>query len=262
MIISWESYDQAGFAERLRTASQRALLLDYDGTLAPFHIDRYQAVPYPGVRELLDEILDSNTTRLIIVSGRQISDLPPLLGLRRLPELWGSHGWERRWPDGRIEHAALDARAQQGLDEARAWLATEHLIERSENKPFSVALHWRGLSPFEMADLQARALAAWQPIAERSGLDPHQFDGGIELRAPGRTKGHAVTTILSELQPDAFTAYLGDDQTDEDAFRALGSQGLSALVRTQLRPTAAHLWLQPPEELLAFLQLWLRATQA
>jgi trehalose-6-phosphatase len=51
-------------------------------------------------------------------------------------------------------------------------------------------------------------------------------------------------------------AYLGDDLTDEDAFRALKGKGLSVLVRKESRTTEADCWLKPPDELLDFLKKW------
>jgi trehalose-phosphatase len=69
----------------VRTARHRALLLDYDGTLAPFQIDPARAEPYPGVREAIATILAAGHTRLAIVTGRAIRDLVPLLRLDPLP---------------------------------------------------------------------------------------------------------------------------------------------------------------------------------
>jgi trehalose-phosphatase len=94
---------------------------------------------------------------------------------------------------------------------------------------------------------------AWTPLAERGALELHPFDGGLELRVPGRDKGFAVRRIFADLDEGAAVAYLGDDRTDEDAFRALDGRGLSVLVRREPRPTAAELRLEPPEELLQFL---------
>ena len=51
-------------------------------------------------------------------------------------------------------------------------------------------------------------------------------------------------------------AYLGDDLTDEDAFKAVEGRGLGILVRKQWRSTAAAAWLKPPEELIRFLERW------
>jgi len=50
---------------------------------------------------------------------------------------------------------------------------------------------------------------------------------------------------------------LGDDRTDEDAFKSIKGRGLGVLVREAFRPTYADVWIKPPEELLAFLARWL-----
>lgn len=69
-------------------------------------------------------------------------------------------------------------------------------------------------------------------------------------------KGRAVCALLEEVPPGVPVAYAGDDETDEDAFRALGERGLSFLVGVAPRCTAAKFWLSPPEEVLAFLRRW------
>lgn len=244
------------FLDQVRMAEQRALLLDYDGTLAPFHVRRDQALPYPGVREIIGAMLRAGHTRLVVISGRWTQDLIPLLGLDQIPEIWGSHGWERLRPDGSYEPAELDERTLNALGQAYAWAGTQGLAERCERKPASLALHWRGLAPEAAADLREQALAAWSPFVQEAGLVVSPFDGGVELRVPGRDKGFAVRAILAELGADVVVAYLGDDLTDEDAFRAIKGVGLGGLVRAEFRPTAANIWLLPPEELLDFLRQW------
>ena len=72
----------------------------------------------------------------------------------------------------------------------------------------------------------------------------------------GVNKGRAVSSILDEYGEGVATAYLGDDNTDEDAFTALGERGLSVLACRELRETGADVWIRPPEELLAFLEDW------
>jgi len=244
------------FWRSLKEAPQRALLLDYDGTLAPFREERDQAVPSPGVREELEAILSEGSTRMVIISGRSIEDLLPLLGLEHPPEIWGCHGWERLLPDGGHEIGDLPEGAAEALDEAEGRLLRAGHAERCERKPVSVAFHWRGLDPEKIARLENEISRAWTPLAERGGLELHPFDGGLELRVPGRDKGSAVRRVLADLEKGAAVAYLGDDLTDEDAFRALEGRGMSVLVRREPRPSAAGLRLEPPEELLEFLCQW------
>jgi hypothetical protein len=74
-----ESADYSEFFQTLPAAKQRVLMLDYDGTVAPFSRDRRKASPYPAVPELLAEIMGTCSTRLIILSGRSARDIPRVL---------------------------------------------------------------------------------------------------------------------------------------------------------------------------------------
>ncbi len=244
------------FWKHIEAAPGKVLFLDYDGTLAPFRENRHDAIPYPGVREVLEKILDSGGCRVVLISGRYTKDLPPLLGLKKLPEIWGSHGLERLFPNGHYDIAALSDEEVRGLAEADELVIKAGLGRQSEQKPGCLALHWRGLDENIRVQLISHVEEKLAPLARETGLVLKEFDGGLELCAPGRNKGDAVRTVLSEENPDAMCAYLGDDLTDEDAFKALEGRGLGILVREQLRATAARAWLKPPGELLQFLERW------
>lgn len=251
----------ADFFGRLRTAPARALLLDYDGTLAPFHIQPEVATPYPGVREILDAIMEHGGTRVVIVSGRWTIDLIPLLSLKRLPEIWGSHGWEQLKPDGEYAVARVQEEALRQLVEANDWTrAIEAMGGRCELKPGGLAIHWRGLAPGQIANIRRQVSENWRTRELQKNLVWHDFDGGIELRAPGRNKGYAVDAVLADMPADAAVAYLGDDLTDEDAFQAIRGRGIGVLVRPEFRASRADFWLRPPQELLDFLRRWQAAT--
>jgi trehalose 6-phosphate phosphatase len=247
------------FIERLKSVSSRVLLLDYDGTLAPFHFDRSQAFPYSEVPGLLLQIIQQGT-RVVLVSGRRATELVLLCGLDPHPEIWGSHGLERLLPDGTYEVAPLPREQRAGLELAAKSLRSHDLEPRIEEKPGGIAVHWRGLSHADAEKVRKQVMQLWAPLLADCGLTLLKFDGGVELRTPSKNKGDAVRTILSETGPNSAIAYLGDDQTDEDAFRALKGRGLAVLVRAESRLTAADVWLRPPDELLGFLKEWLRAS--
>src|ERR1022692_2373554 len=65
------------------------LLLDYDGTLAPFRVNRFTARPWAGMRELLAEIQRQGRTRMMVITGRPAEEIAPLLGLTPALEVWG-----------------------------------------------------------------------------------------------------------------------------------------------------------------------------
>ena len=249
--------DLAAFYERVADAPGRVLMLDYDGTLAPFHVEPARAVPYPEVAAAVERIVGGEATRVVIVSGRPADEVPPLLSLSKRPEIWGSHGWERLLPDGRRVVEQPDSRARGAL--AAAVERVADLLQdgaRLERKLASVALHGRGLPDRAVEDLKARAGRAWQPFAAEGVVEILTFDGGLELRSVGCNKQYAVKAVLAETPNDHAIAYLGDDVTDEDAFRAIKTRGLGVLVRPEFRETQADVWLKPPQELVEFLLHW------
>ena len=245
-----------GFWKELGTSRRCVLMLDYDGTLAPFKVDRGKAFPYEGVEEVLQEILQGTDTRVVVVSGRWTKDLTGLLNLSPRPEMFGSHGLERLWPDGRYEVLALDERAVAGLAEIDAMAIQDGIEDRIERKPGCLALHWRGLEPRDVRKLRGIVEDVWSKIASASGLRVAGFNGGMEIRAPDRDKGDVVRTVLQDEPEGALSAYLGDDRTDEDAFGAIKENGLGILVAGEARPTKASVRLTPPGDVLAFLRTW------
>jgi trehalose-phosphatase len=246
------------FVGKLETAARSALLLDYDGTLAPLVEDRHAAIPYPQVVPLLQRLMKCERTRVVIVSGRPVAEVVALLCLQPTPEIWGAHGLERLLPDGTFIPGKLDRRSARAIERALEWASTQGLADRIERKPGGVALHWRGMDAQAAEELSQQAMAALLPLTRASRLSLSEFDGGLELRVRTCNKGHVVEQVAREMD-GAPIAYLGDDRTDEDAFRALQGRGLSLLVRPELRPTVAEGWIRPPEELADFLAMWLRA---
>ncbi|HMF10179.1 MAG TPA: trehalose-phosphatase [Thermoanaerobaculia bacterium] len=244
------------FFERLAGAPRRALLLDLDGTLAPFSADRTRARPHPAAREELLLLLAARASRVAIVSGRGAREVRSLLDLAPAPEIWGSHGLERLEPDGAYRVAALSASARARIDEAATWAQAQGFSALLERKPVGLALHARGAGPGEFDRAREAAVALWNAPLREAGLEPLEFDGGIEWRPAGGHKGQVVATVLAQEGPGAAVAYLGDDRTDEDAFAALQGLGLAVLVRSSPRPTAANLWIEPPEGLVEFLARW------
>ena len=278
----------AEFLQLLAHAPAALLVLDYDGTLAPFQRERMEARPYPGVLERLQRLERvqrlSDPTDLrcgfVLLSGRPAGEVAELLRPLEGFAVHGAHGLELRRADGSrqlqplatADAAALEV-AQKQMEAALQTAALPGV--ELECKPGGVALHWRGLAaaaaeaqqeyPAAIATLAAMAHQLWEPLLAGSSLRLLPFDGGLELRVTRPNKGDALRTILHGLPEKACVAYLGDDQTDEDAFLALqaaGARGLGVLVRTEWRPTAAHAWLEPPEGLLAFLDAYLDAYSA
>jgi trehalose-phosphatase len=253
------------FFSHFNAATHTLLMLDYDGTLADFRVNRYTAHPWLGVRELLSLIQSLKTTRIVIVTGRPPREIQPLLALATPVEVWGLHGAERLFPDGHSELEEASPAARAKLDELTALLQRDSFGGLFEGKPNAVVMHWRGVSRRDAREIETRTRELFEPATKIEGMQLLAFERGLELRT-GRNKGDAVAAVIAEMMPAATepfpAAYLGDDFTDEAAFRVMNNATgphLTALVRRKVRETAADLWLQPPEELRAFLEKWVEA---
>jgi trehalose 6-phosphate phosphatase len=256
---SWrlDSAELSEFFERLQAAPESALLLDYDGTLAPFQIQREQAYPYPEVVPILERIVRGTKSRVAVISGRPVRELKHLLGSLNHLEMWGSHGLERVQSDGRYEQVKVHWRAAELLSNAREWAIECNFIRLAEIKPGGIAIHWRGMSEADAREVEASILRGWERLSQSGELKLLKFELGIELRVSRPDKGDAVAAIIEASSPLAQIAYLGDDLTDEDSFRVLNGRGLTVLVRPEYRETAAKAWLKPPVQLVRFLEQWL-----
>lgn len=240
-----------GFFSDLARAKARLLVLDYDGTLAPFAARRQDAQLYPGIAPLLDTVMGRGTEIAFITGrpARELADRLPFSGV----EIFGAHGYEHLEANGALIQKRLPAPIEATLSEMTQILMSSGYGQALERKHGMLAIHWRNEEP--------RTRRALEELGEQlrgrllAGMQVLPFDGGLEFRATGHHKGTALADLLGR-HPGAQVAYLGDDTTDEDAFAALPPEGLGVLVRPDLRATRAHLWLSPPEELRGFLSRW------
>ncbi len=215
-----------------------ALFLDFDGTLVEL-ADAPDAISVsPEVAPLLARLNERLEGRLALVSGRSIADLERHLQCAGLA-VSGSHGLELRLRDGSLVPLA----ARHDLSEARervrqlAGKAEGLLVE---DKPFSVALHYRQ-APHE----EERVSEAMAQLARATGLSVQEGKMVVELRPAGADKGDAVRAFMAE--PDfagTRPLFVGDDLTDEDAFAAAAAMGGAGILVGLARETAAR-WRLP-----------------
>ena len=199
---------------------QRLLLLDYDGTLVPFHPNPQQASPDPEVRLLLRALADLPRTKVVIISGRDKDTLHRWLGDLPL-EFIAEHGvWLR--PAG--EDWQL---FQQLRDDWKRDLrpVLELYVARTagsfiEEKDFSLVWHYRRADA-DLGEVRARELLSHLTFMT-ANTDLQVLEGNkvLEIKNAGINKGAAAGRLLAQHHPD-FILALGDDRTDEDTFRAL-----------------------------------------
>jgi trehalose-phosphatase len=189
-----------------------------------------------------------------ILSGRDLDDVRRRVDLDGIVYA-GSHGFDIAGPGLRREFGA-EFLPELDLTEKELHKALDGIPgARVERKRFSIAAHYRNVKENDASKV-ARALDA---MAARH-RELRRIDGKkvYELLPDiGWDKGKAVTWLLETLgleHEDVLPIYIGDDRTDEDAFRALEQRGVSILVSEQPQVTAASYWLKNPEEVERFLR--------
>lgn len=256
---SWQtSYGKAAWWERIAAASHSALILDYDGTLAPFTEDRMDARPYPGVEDRIARLLALPNVSLVLVTGRSWPEINSLYPQARQMEVWASHGREHATRGSDYEFTALTGQQKAILNEAMGGLASAALPASAiERKPASIAIHWRGLERDEQELVRRKVLKRFDQHTAGGQVELLPFEDGVELRATGRTKGDAVRAVRERFGAQVPLAYLGDDHTDEEAFAEMDREDLALLVRAAPRGTLADYWMTTPRDVLAFLDRWI-----
>ena len=237
-----------------RLAGRRpALFLDYDGTLAPI-APRPDLARLPRrTRGVLRRLAEQGP--VVLLSGRGREDVAALVGLDELTYA-GSHGFDIAGPTLRRE-------VGEGIP-ARIEDAAQRLRQRVEGiagalvepKRFSVAVHFRLAGDEDLPRIEEAVDAVQSEIPELRKVHGKKV---FELRpALDWDKGHALLWLLYALHGEdggaAVPLYLGDDVTDEDAFRAIQDRGIGILVAGEPRETAAAYSLRDPDEVRVFLE--------
>lgn len=240
-LLTGKAY--SGMLQQYRSATRRALLLDYDGTLVPFAAEPKLAQPDAELIETLTALGSDPANQVTIISGRPRRTLEEWFG--HLPiSLIAEHGaWLRN--NGEEWHM-LKAMTTDWKERVRPILNL--YVDRlpgalMEEKEFSLAWHYRRADP-EQASMRAKELLDDLAGYTRN-IDVQVFEGNkvIEIRNTGVNKGSAGIEWLSSQVPD-FILGIGDDWTDEDLFRALPATALS--VRVGVEKTAARYYLVNP----------------
>jgi alpha,alpha-trehalase len=248
--------DRSSEIHDLLATKHAVVFLDYDGTLTPI-VDRPEDARLSA--ETRDELARlSVRCPVVIVSGRDLADVRALVGLRALAYA-GSHGFEIARADGSSEQRASeylpDLKAAER--ELRSPIA-EIPGARLERKAFGVAVHYRQVDEDRVphVDAAVAAVAAAHPRLRRTGGKKV-----FELRPNvDWDKGKAVLWLLEVLgadHPEVLPIYVGDDETDEDAFRTIRGRGLGVVVRGERDDlqTAASYALRNTDETRDFLRL-------
>jgi trehalose 6-phosphate synthase/phosphatase len=236
--------------EQYHCSVRRLLILDYDGTLAPFAPYPEAAKPTQKLQQILRSLATDSRNELLLATGRDRATLNQWF--KGVPMgLAGEHGaWIKEWNG--------DWKTQQTLPldwKPKLMPILEMFADRVpgafvEEKEFSLVWHYRAADP-KQGSAAARELADHLVVFTASiDLQVLRGNKAIEIRKAGVNKGSAVRQWLAKNDFD-FILAIGDDLTDEDMFAVLPPWAYS--FRVGANRTHARFRLQSPIEVVQFL---------
>jgi len=238
-----------------RISKKRAVVfLDYDGTLTPIVEKPDLAIMSEEMRDVVRQL--AATLTVGIVSGRARAKVYNFVKLDELIYA-GSHGFDIACP-GRSQILHEEGkRFLPAIDEAYKKITNlVQPIEGSmvEHTGFSISVHYRLVADDKVPVIERMVD---QLLKENPTLRKTHGKKVFEIRPKiDWDKGKAVLWILKALDldtPDVMPFYLGDDTTDEDAFRALEGRGIGVLVTDTPRSTRASYTLKDTDDVREFL---------
>jgi trehalose 6-phosphate phosphatase len=246
--------DWKNIQDKVRVAENLFLFLDFDGTLTPIVSRPELAICRPEMKRILEELRDLPKVYLAIISGRSLEDVREKVGVSGIIYV-GNHGLEIENPAGRHKKVLTPAtkrelkRIIQNLQNSLKEIPG---ILFEEKGPI-LSIHYRNVSQKYFATISQKVEKEIRQRRDRwkmaSGKMLLEIQPNVDFH-----KGKAVREIL-KIFPSAslLPIYLGDDQTDEDAFRVVKRQGVSVYVGPGASPSAADFFLQNPDEVQEFL---------
>jgi trehalose-phosphatase len=243
-----------GHAQQIaRRGDRLAVFLDYDGTLTPIVSHPEKAFLSDSMREALQALVMQ--APVAILSGRDLDDVRQRVNIGAIVYA-GSHGFDIAGLRGVRKEMATEFlprldMVEQELGKQLAGIAGA----RAERKRFSIAAHYRNVNASDIPKVEravSEVAARHRELRKMDGKKVYELLPDIDW-----DKGKAVLWLLETLgleRAKVRPIYIGDDRTDEDAFRALEKSGVGILVSEEPRPTAARYSLKDPAEVERFLR--------
>lgn len=248
---------QSDWISKIQGIPKLILFLDFDGTLVPIKRNPDECYLPEEIKKELENLVLSSRLCIAIFSGRSLSDIKKRVGIRGI-YYGGNHGIEILGPG--IEFLHPDARRAKPILKyiKRRLYGRLRGIDGVliEDKRYSLTIHYRNVLNENMPLLVRLFNITVCDIAKKHGLDILRGKRVFEiLPSLSWNKGKAALWLLSRLNKGIFPVYIGDDETDEKAFRVLKEKGITVCVGRKEK-TFAHYYIKNQKEILKFLRIF------
>ncbi len=237
------------------------LFMDYDGTLTPI-VERPEDAKLSLQRKkILQGLAQMEGIKIVVISGRALDDLKKMVDIPGIVYA-GNHGIE--FEDGKSYFVYPGVLPWKKLLEKLADRLTQTLKPFHgifvENKSFTLSIHYRQLSSEKVSQAKAIFLKTLRSKVYFSAFVITNGKKVWEVRPPTKwNKGRMILWFLARfnvhIPEDIFPIYIGDDQTDEDAFRVLKKIGINVKISQGMDEVSeANYYLRSTEEVFDFLK--------
>ncbi len=250
---------------RSKLSSKHVLFFfDYDGTLTEIAQTPQQAVIPKKTKELLKKLSQKPNYTLAIISGRALEDIKNIVGLKDIIYA-GNHGLEIEGPKIKFE-GQVSARSKSVIRNIYENMVSNLSQIKGvliEDKSLAISVHYRLVAGKDMQEFLSKFYEITKPYAVEDKIKIDEGKKVYEIKPPvAWNKGKTVLWLLARQQfllgeDKIFPVYIGDDLTDEDAFKALKRKGLTVFVGKPGN-SKANYYLKNTEEVIKFLSLILK----
>jgi trehalose 6-phosphate synthase/phosphatase len=239
-------------------ANKRCILLDYDGTLAPYQKLPSLAAPSEELIQLLRDLTNDPSNEVVIISGRDVHTLEKWLGKLSL-NMIAEHGAcvkynGEEWK----EQVAVNTEWKEQVRPLMQLFVDRCAGSFIEEKKSTLAWHYRNTNQ-ELGFMRSRELR--NSLLQLTANTPLQVVDGnkvLEVRMVGVDKGMAAINMISGIDPD-FILCIGDDATDEDMFKAMRDKAYT--IKIGRANTSAQYTILSQKDVFPFLRRFIQPVQ-